>query len=51
MSKREKQVRDYVADQHKAEAGRQRNHGKGAESRYTEYKVRHGERHHSDPKR
>lgn len=53
MSKRD-QVRNYVADQHKDEArahGDRGDYGKGAESRFTEYKVRHGERHEIDPKR
>lgn len=48
---KERKVRDYVADQHKAEAGDPRKtYFEGAMCRGTEYKVRHGHYHPADPR-
>jgi hypothetical protein len=50
----EQQVRNYVADQHRSEAlahAERGDYSKGAASRFTEWKVRHGERRHNDPRR
>lgn len=50
MGRKERQVRDYVADQHKEESRHARTNFEGALCRGTEWKVRHGEYHPIDPR-